>query len=248
MSTINASGINTLFSSSSASSSWLSDYMAIKNGSYLKLLKAQYKNEAEANGTSTTNSTQSLSNVQKNEVLDSKSDADSLRTAASKLSASGSKSLFKPEKKEVTDEKTGLTKTVDSYDMEAITSAVKDFVNSYNKVVDSSLTPENAQLTKKAAVMINTTKMNKALLSDIGITIGSDYKLTIDEEKFKKADVSTIKSLFNGTGSYASQISTKASEISSIAGKIISNSQTGYGSSGTYRTHVESGTLFNDFL
>lgn len=250
MASINASGINSLFSSSTSSSSWLTDYMTIKNGSYKKLLKAQYANEAAEKGTSSTggSTSSSLTSVQKNELLNSKTDADSLRTAASKLSTRGSKSLFKSEQQEVTDEETGETKLVNSYDMDAIADAVKSFADSYNKVVDSSLTPSNAQLTKKAAVMINTTKMNKSLLADIGITIGSNYKLTIDEEKLKKADINKVMSLFNGTGSYASQISTKASEISSIASKVISNASTGYGSSGRYRSHVQSGTLFSEFL
>ncbi len=37
------------------------------------------------------------------------------------------------------------------------------------------------------------TKANSNMLSKVGITIGTDNKLSIDETSFKKADMNTVK-------------------------------------------------------
>lgn len=243
-----SSPFSSFFSSNNGTSSLLTDYMTIKSGTYKKLLKAQYKNEKEAASGSSSSSKSTLSSAQKNELVDAKSDADALKSAASKLVTTGSKSLFNKVTKEVKDEETGEVKTVEDYDRDAIVNAIKKFAESYNEVVKSSLSPSNAQMTKKAAVMINSTKMNKSSLSDIGITVGADYKLTIDEEKLKKADMGTVKSIFNGTGSFASQVSTRASDLSNIASKIITSEKSGYNSAGRYSSSYSSGSLFNGFF
>lgn len=243
---------NSLFSSStsntsgSSGSSLLTDYMSIKNGSYRKLLKAYYSKQESSSDS--TNSTSGLTSTEKTTLTSAKSDADALKTAAGKLTATGSKSLFVKVEKKVTDESTGVVSTVNDYDRDAILSAVKDFTSSYNKVVKSALTPESDLMTKKAAIMINTTKSNKALLSDVGIKVNSDYTLTIDEEKFKNADISTLKTLFNGSNSYASQVSQKASDISDIASKIVANQTQSYSKTGSYLNSATTGSLFNGFF
>lgn len=55
------------------------------------------------------------------------------------------------------------------------------------------------------------------LLTKAGITIGSDNKLTVDEETFKKADMSTIKTLFHDSNSLAYNVSARASQINYYA-------------------------------
>jgi len=242
------SGLNTLFQNTNSTSSFLTDYMSIQNGSYKKLLTAYYKNEAGEGSGKNGSTVSQMTNIEKNEVLGAKSDADDLKGAAKKLMATGSKNLFKMVDKTVKDEQTGVTKTEKVYDMDEIAKSVKAFVDSYNKVIGSSFTPSNPAMTKKAAVMINTTKMNKALLGDVGITIGADFKLSLDETKLKNADISTLKTLFNGAGSYASQVAAKAGDISSAASKLIVNTMSGYGSTGSYKTTSQSGSLFNGFI
>ncbi|MCR5626310.1 MAG: hypothetical protein K6F99_03220 [Lachnospiraceae bacterium] len=65
--------------------------------------------------------------------------------------------------------------------------------------------------------MVGNTSKYQNLLSDVGITIGSDNKLSVDEEALKKADVTTLKVLFSNTNSLADDISSKASSISRAA-------------------------------
>ena len=61
-----------------------------------------------------------------------------------------------------------------------------------------------------------TDTMSKAL-SKVGVNVGTDGKLTVDEEAFKKADMNSVKSLFAENISYGSQMADKASEISKDA-------------------------------
>jgi hypothetical protein len=66
------------------------------------------------------------------------------------------------------------------------------------------------------------------------VTIGTDGKLSVDEETFKKADMTVAKSLFNSTGSYAYQIGTKASMINSAV--VTQSSGSAYTSTGALST------------
>ncbi len=96
-----------------------------------------------------------------------------------------------------------------------------------NNVVSTNTT----NIATAAAGMINLTKTNEGLLNSIGISIDDDYKLKINEDDFKKADMNTAKAMFNSQGSYGYQVSAKASMISYYAQNEIgkANSYTGTG-------------------
>ena len=74
------------------------------------------------------------------------------------------------------------------------------------------------------------TESNENLLSKTGITIGKGNKMEFDEEALKKADISTLKTLFTGHNSFADKISMKANSISNAAARISGI----YKSNGTY--------------
>ena len=46
--------------------------------------------------------------------------------------------------------------------------------------------------------MTKTTKSTESLLERAGISVGADNKLELDEDALKKADISTLKSIFTG--------------------------------------------------
>ena len=75
--------------------------------------------------------------------------------------------------------------------------------------------------------MAGIVESNENILSKIGITIGKGNKLELDEEVLKKADISTLKTLFTGYNSFADKISMKANSISNAAAR----------SSGTYKNN-----------
>ena len=118
-----------LFSGTSDSSSvgntnMLSDYAAIKNGSYGKLMKAYYAKQDAEKLSGKGDTSQKLTLM--------KTSADSLKKSADALNDS---SLWGKKKIKKKDEKTGEEIEVEDYDWDKITKAVKSFVEDYNDVV-----------------------------------------------------------------------------------------------------------------
>ena len=118
-----------LFSGTSDSSSvgntnMLSDYAAIKNGSYGKLMKAYYAKQDAEKLSGKGDTSQKLTLM--------KTSADSLKKSADALNDS---SLWEKKKIKKKDEKTGEEIEVEDYDWDKITKAVKSFVEDYNDVV-----------------------------------------------------------------------------------------------------------------
>ena len=179
----------------------LGDYAAIKNGSYKKLLKAYYaKQDAEKSTIS--------SDAMKNSSL-VKSSADALKKSANALN---NEALW--EKKE-------------DYDWDAITKSVKSFVDDYNSLVKLAGNSDSKDVLRNAVWMTGMTESNDNLLSKAGITVGKGNQMELNEDILKKADISTLKTLFTGHNSLADKIATKANSISNAAAR----------TSGTYRNN-----------
>ena len=191
-------GIGNSSSGNDSSGINLADYASIKNGSYRKLLAANYKKEQEAEGTSSSTSG----------VKDSKQTLTSISDAASDLQKSVStiSSLFKTEKDE-------NGRNVVNYDEDKMYKALKDFVNNYNSLLDEVENAETTSLLRTGTSLVSFTKANQKALEAVGISVGSDNKLSIDEDKFKEASKSSVQSLFQSTGGYAYQIDAKASNL-----------------------------------
>lgn len=233
-------GINTnyanFFSNSSKYSSGLysmyGDYASIRSGSYKKLLKAHYANESK-----NTNSKHesAVSFVKDSSASEVKADADALKASANALTTKGKDSLFRKKEMEITDPATGTKTKVKDYDKDAITKAVKSFVEDYNDLLDSSVESKNTKVLRNAVHMTNQVKAYTKSLASIGITRGADNKLTLDEKKLQGVDVSKIANLFNGQNSFAEQMGRRADQMS----KDVMKSQTSslYGSRGMYNPY-----------
>ena len=65
--------------------------------------------------------------------------------------------------------------------------------------------------------MLNSTLSNTKLLAKVGISLGDDGYLKMDEKSFKKADMKTVESLFGTQGSYGYGIAARASYIDMYA-------------------------------
>ncbi len=256
MSTINTNYFNyssPLFSSmtrgnstASSTSNLLGDYMAIRSGSYKKLLKAYYAKVGNADKkTSTSSKKDTVVQTETKELSTAKADATSLKSAADKLTARG---LYTKVAKTVKDEKTGAETTTMDYDREAIVSTVKSFAESYNKTLDSAAKQDNTLILRKAAYMTKSTAASKRTLSEIGITIGMDNKLSVDTDKLKKADVNDVRALFEGSNSYAGSVSKRASDIATMAEQLIKNAAKNNASTYTNRgkyTALSTGDLYD---
>ena len=85
-------------------------------------------------------------------------------------------------------------------------------------------------------------------LLTIGITVDEKTgRLSVDETTFKGADTEKVKSLFNGTGSYAYSVATKAAMTESYAKSEAAKSNT-YTKNGTYNYNYNSGNIFTDMF
>ena len=164
--------------------------------------------------------------------------SEKLGDAADALTTVGNKSLFKTTTK--TDEN-GKTTTV--YDTDKIYKAVSRFVKDYNDLIDTTNKSSVSGVKNNVRSLTATTTGNETLLKAIGITVKADNKLSIDEDTFKKADMSKVEALFKGNTSYGYQVGLRTSLIDYYAGREADT----YNKYGSYST-TNTGTNFNSWF
>lgn len=123
------------------------------------------------------------------------------------------------------------TKGTDFSDPEKTLSSVKNFVESYNKTLDGIQDSDSTNILEKGVSLVNTTKAYSRTLARVGIYVGNDNRLTVDETLLKNAPEGTLKSLFSGSYSYATKVADKASYVgraSTIQSQFSYNSKGGY--------------------
>lgn len=231
-----------------AGSNFLADYASIKNGSYAKLMKAYYSENASDTVKSVAKNSNStaktaLSKEESKAYAKVQTTSDALKESADALL---DKSLF-AQKDITTKDSDGTETTVKGYDTDAIYSAVNSFVKDYNSVVAAAKDTDDSTLTRRVTNMGNATASNTKALSAVGITVNEDGTLSLDKDTFEKADMSKVKSLFNGSGTYGYQVSAQASLINYAADNVINRGST-YTTSGSYNLNFSSGNLFSTYF
>lgn len=211
------------------------NYAAIKNGSYGKLVKAYYADSAksakESNDLASSAKSTSASkakaaqDVDKTGLTTLKKNANELKSSAEAL---GKDELWKGKDGKV--------------DMTAVAGAVKSFANDYNKVIDQSSKVNSKEVAQDVKFMTGMTDTFKKVLGRIGVTVGDDGKMSVDEEALKKADIATVRSLFEGNATYGEQIADKANSIA----KDTEMSTGVYGNDATVSSALSS--LYNQFV
>ncbi len=215
---ISSDSVSTLFSGlgSGSSKSILAEYASIRNGSYYKIAKKYYATEDSDKKTSEKDN--------KNNVSDKKAKLESEKLNAIKSSAD--------KLADVTDEVL-KTKKNKEYDSKEMYSKVANFVEEYNKTIDSVKDSESKSINSSLKSMKNATKANQKMLSQIGISVSEEGKLSINKEDFEKADKTRVQSLFTGNGSYAYGIKANASYMS-ISATNAANQKNIYTNTGKY--------------
>jgi len=236
-------------SSSNGIYSLLSEYNNIRSGAYYKVVKAYYaKQSGSDTKTDTKNHTSSTNKNTAAEKANSgvQSSAKALISSADKLIATGKDSLF--QLKDIkTEDENGNETTTKGYDTNAIYNAVKGFVDNYNTLLNSASSSTSSTIRNQASSMANNTKVYEKMLNKVGISIGSDNKLSINQDTFKAADMATVKTLFNGNASFAYSASSKASLINFSANSE-SNKTSMYTNNGTYNSTYSSGSFMNSIF
>lgn len=237
-----SSSISTLFSSLNSSKTQggsdllginYSDYASIRSGSYGKLVRAYYAMDSDKSTGAKTNSSTSTSKDSEKTLAGIEADAQALTDSAKKLYTGSGNTVFKKDAQ-------------GNYDVNAIYNAVNDFAEDYNSLLSSGEKSNTSSIDNALSSMKSSTDANEKTLNDIGISIdGKTGKLTVDEKKFKSADMDKVKALFKGTGSYGYRVATQASMIDSYAKTEASKANT-YNQSGKYNYNYNSGNIFYD--
>lgn len=235
---IGNSNISRLFSSASSTQSSISlgDWSMIKSGSYKKLLNAYYK--IDRNGANSKEESSKVSDSAKQSTIVA-NDAGNLASQTDKLTDIVNKYADKVGTASA-DEKDNLVN--DMY------KAASQYIEAYNSTLDTAVESDNNSVLRNVVSMTKNTKANKKLLENVGITIDKDNKLSIDEKKFKEADVNDLKSLFTGHGSYASHINRSAGILKNIATAAVSaeNKASSYTKNGSYSALISNYSTYTD--
>ena len=197
-----------------------SDYSIISSGTYRKLMNAYYSNNPSAKTT--------LKSKESSVTLT----AQNATAMGNSLKEVMKESLWEKKSFTETDEKTGEKTVKQDYDREAIGKALKKFTEDYNKVVEGAGDSDIMSILRNGAWMTKTTSVNSKLLSEAGITVGSDNKLSFNQDKLDKADISAVQTLFKGYGSFASQLLNRSNAIATATGPAAYNRKGGYAYSG----------------
>lgn len=226
---------NSLYSS-------LSQLSTVKSGSYYKALRSYYGKVGQttaAQRNTAVNNRNSIGAYGRNEALTSVSkESSELSAAAKKLTAGG---------------KDGLFADKDKYDADAAYKAVSDLVTNYNETLDAVNKAGNSMVSNTAGSMTRITGVLNRSLSGVGISVGNDGKMSINEDEFKNAGYDKVKSTLGSKGSFASVVDSNAQRLSSVAEQ--QNRQTSLRSTGLYNrygsysgSYAVSGSLFDGWF
>ena len=124
--------------------------------------------------------------------------ASGLKTDIEKLT---SESLFEKIKDEDGSEK---------YDIDKILEAAKSFAGNYNRMLDDAKSSFNSGVMSNLTQIRGKTAQYKNTLEQFGFSIDGSGKLKLDEDTFKKADMSEVQKFFKN---YGSSIATNVSLV-----------------------------------
>ena len=198
------------------------EYNSIRSGSYGKLLSAYYKKMNSGDS-----ATEAIQKENANRQLVG-GNASSLKSAAKTLS------------------KVDFSDTSDAGKEKSL-KAVKDFISAYNSVIDTADDVNSKSILRNAVWMTNITSKSSGLLNELGITVGKDNKLTLDETKFGNANNSTKSALFNGRQGFAEKMVYKASQMTNSSAEKASYTASAYKEDGDY-TKVNAQSMYEDLF
>ena len=201
-----SSGVDSLLGSGASSGVGLGDYAMIQNGAYKKLLNAYYNKKDTEESAG--------QKAEKIRLTTASSDASGLGQEVNKL----------------------LNIAVNEENRETIKENLKSVIEKYNAVIDSASTVDDTSVLRQALWMTQDTSALAVSLSDIGISVGTNNKLTLDESKFDTARLSSIKTLTEGRGSYFGKLSDRSAMLNGAASKAVSGttSKSLYRNNGDY--------------
>ena len=194
------------------------EFSSIRSGSYGKLLSAYYDKMGRDEAT------EAIQKETANRQLVG-GNASTLKSAAKNLS------------------KMDFSKATDEESLKA----AKEFVSAYNSVIDTADDVNSKGILRNAVWMTNIMKKSAGLLGELGITIGENNQLTLDETKWTQASKTTKASLFNGRQGLAEKMIYKASQMTNASAEKASYTASAYKDNGDY-TKVNAQSIYEDMF
>ncbi|MBQ8983216.1 MAG: flagellar filament capping protein FliD [Lachnospiraceae bacterium] len=188
--------------------------------------KAKSKAETDATGTTTATTAATESEEPK---LTLTSAADALQADARTLASKDTFAKVKDKDGNVTDQ----------YDTDKITDAVKSFVKDYNNLIDTAGSSKNSGVVSNMSRIKEKTGSNADSLREIGITVDSKGKLSVDENKLKNADMADVQKAFKD---YGSAVATNSSLVGYYS-STLAGSSSSYNAQAAY--NVQTGTNYS---
>lgn len=153
-------------------------------------------------------------------------------SSAAGLKADG-KALASDELYQKVKDKDGAEK----YDVEKIFAMAKSFVNNYNGMFDTAESSSNSGVVANLTSIREKTAKNADVLKQFGISVDAKGKMAIDEDTFKKSDMSKVQEFFKD---YGSSVATNASLVDYYM-NTRANAASGYTAAGAYNVQGSSG-------
>ena len=118
------------------------------------------------------------------------------------------------------------------YDNAELLKGVTNFVTAYNSTVTNLTSCGGTLYSTFQSEFLEAYKAKAEDFANIGITMSSDNKLVIDQEKLAAANPEDIKALLGSTSSYYKNIASTVDSIDTIVNKALALSSGTYSSSG----------------
>lgn len=130
----------------------------------------------------------------------------------------------------------------DEYDVKKILSTAKSFVSNYNAMFDKAESSSNSGVLSNLSYIRERTANNTKALKEFGFSVDKKGRLSLDEDTFKKADMSKVHDFFKNYGSY---VASNASRVDYYM-NTNANAASGYTSKASY--NIPSVSDYNSFI
>ena len=118
------------------------------------------------------------------------------------------------------------------YDNSNLLKSVSNYVTAYNNTI-SNLTSCGGSLNNSFKTeFLEAFKGNSEAFANLGITMSTDGKLSIDQDKLKAAKAEDIQKLLGASSKYVKNISSSVNSIDTIINKALAMRSTNYNANG----------------
>lgn len=174
-----------------------------------------------------------------NTVTDNTGTNNTVASGAASLKADGNALASEELYKKMLDKDGNET---DKYNVDKIFNTAKSFVKNYNSMFDAAQSSSNSGVVANLSYIREKTARNEDALKEFGIDVDEKGRLKINEDTFKKSDMSKVQDFFKD---YGSSVASNASLVDYYM-TTGANAANGYTAAGAY--NVQGSARYADFI